>query len=92
MSSLCKSCRAAVVWVTTEDGNAMPVDAAPVRGGNLRLDGTTAVYVQPLLETDEQKAKRSSPTELEAVSLAREYGVTPTAMCSALRRRTWRHL
>lgn len=58
--SLCKSCKAAVLWVTTEDGKAMPVDVAPVRGGNIRLEGSaarpTAVYVQPLLETEQQKA------------------------------------
>lgn len=58
--SLCKSCKATVIWVTTEDGKAMPVDAAPVRNGNIRLEGSaarpTAVYVQPLLETPEHEA------------------------------------
>lgn len=58
--ALCKTCKAAVVWVTTAKGEPMPVDAEPVRGGNIRLEGSaarpTAVYVQPLLESDEQKA------------------------------------
>lgn len=58
--ALCKTCRASVVWVTTEKGEAMPVDAAPVRGGNIRLEGSaarpTAVYVEPLLESEEQRA------------------------------------
>lgn len=58
--AICRTCKAVVVWVTTEKGEAMPVDADPVRGGNIRLEGSaarpTAVYVQPLLETDEQRA------------------------------------
>lgn len=58
MSRALQDRKAAVLWVTTEKGEAMPVDAAPVRGGNIRLEGSaarpTAIYVQPLFETDEQ--------------------------------------
>lgn len=31
----CRSCRAKIVWATTEQGKSMPVDAEPVEGGNV---------------------------------------------------------
>lgn len=33
----CESCAAPVIWTTTENAKAMPVDADPVAGGNLAL-------------------------------------------------------
>lgn len=33
--SACRSCGAAVVWGLTKTGKRMPVDAAPVIGGNV---------------------------------------------------------
>lgn len=57
----CSTCRAPIRWTVTEHGKAMPVDYAPVRGGNivLRDEGTraVAVYVAPLLESDDDKAR-----------------------------------
>lgn len=35
MSARCGSCQAAILWVTTEGGNRMPLDAAPTRDGNV---------------------------------------------------------
>lgn len=59
--SQCSSCKAPIRWTVTEHGKAMPVDFAPVRGGNivLRDEGnrTVAVYTAPLFETAEQKAR-----------------------------------
>lgn len=59
--STCSSCKAPIRWTVTEKGNRMPIDHAPVRGGNivLRDEGRclVAVYVQPLFETEADKAK-----------------------------------
>lgn len=57
MSARCRSCAAPVLWVTTENGKAMPVDAAPSPDGNLVLDGGTARVVAPLLETADERAR-----------------------------------
>jgi len=57
----CSTCRAPIRWTVTEHGKAMPVDYAPVRGGNivLRDEGTrtVAIVAQPLLETPEERAR-----------------------------------
>lgn len=61
MNARCKSCNAPIRWCVTEGGKAMPVDLMPVRGGNITLrdEGvrTVAVYVQPLLEPEEDKGR-----------------------------------
>lgn len=36
-TATCTSCHAPIVWATTDRGRSMPVDAAPVAGGNVRL-------------------------------------------------------
>lgn len=56
----CKSCRAPIVWATTERGRAIPVDAEPHADGNLVLVPVDrGVYLarayQPLFDG---KAKR----------------------------------
>ena len=33
--SKCRSCGAAIIWCKTANGKAMPVDAEPVKDGNL---------------------------------------------------------
>lgn len=47
----CRSCGAAVLWVTTTAGRLMPVDAEPVEGGNVEVlgNGTAVVHGQPEL-------------------------------------------
>lgn len=35
--STCRSCPAPIVWATTRNGKAMPVDAVPVEDGNVEL-------------------------------------------------------
>jgi hypothetical protein len=53
----CRSCKADVIWVTTEHGKHMPVDAKPVPGGDfvvtLMFGGPRARYKQ----TDDDPAK-----------------------------------
>ena len=39
--SVCKSCGAEILWVKTESGKAMPLDAKPVDG--TKVDGTCIV-------------------------------------------------
>lgn len=37
MSSVCKSCGAAIVWASTPKGETVPVDATPSAGGTIEL-------------------------------------------------------
>lgn len=41
----CRSCDAPVVWKRTEAGKAMPIDPAPVAGGNVVLLDDDQVHV-----------------------------------------------
>lgn len=47
----CGSCAAEVIWTVTHKGRRMPVDAAPVEGGNIRLrseaDGDRVIAEYP---------------------------------------------
>lgn len=60
----CRSCRAPIVWATTEQGKSMPIDAGPVDNGNVYyLDQKSSpprVRVlagpQPTLEEDADSA------------------------------------
>ncbi len=45
----CRSCGALIVWVVTQNGKRMPVDAQPSEKGNLRIDNGVA-YVEPAYE------------------------------------------
>lgn len=40
MSDTCRSCGAAIAWAWTEKGRAIPLDAAPVSNGNIKLEPT----------------------------------------------------
>jgi hypothetical protein len=59
--SACRSCRAPIVWVGTEHGKAMPLDAEPYTGDDprglfvIRTDGgkVTGVAVPPDVFADE---------------------------------------
>lgn len=42
----CRSCGVEVVWVVTEAGKKMPVDAKPTEKGNLLLENGVARYVE----------------------------------------------
>jgi hypothetical protein len=37
MPDVCASCKAPLIWATTERGKRMPVDSEPVTGGNILL-------------------------------------------------------
>lgn len=56
----CNSCDAQIVWAVTDSGKRMPVDAAPVVDGRLRLlhiDGQVRVrYVQDHVVVDRYRA------------------------------------
>ena len=41
----CRSCQAPIEWATSVKGKRMPLDAAPVKGGNITLteDGVAVV-------------------------------------------------
>lgn len=46
--SACRSCGAEIIWVVAAaSGKRMPIDAEPVAGGNLVLNGDQVVYVEP---------------------------------------------
>jgi len=38
MSTHCSSCGAPIIWAKSKAGKAMPVDAEPVRDGNVMLE------------------------------------------------------
>lgn len=38
----CRSCKAPLIWATTEGGKLMPLDAEPSERGNVLLQGTQA--------------------------------------------------
>lgn len=38
MSDTCRSCKAPIIWGATEKGRRIPLDPAPVAGGNLELE------------------------------------------------------
>lgn len=42
----CRSCGAEVIWVETEKGRRMPVDAESTEGGNIVLVDGVAKYVK----------------------------------------------
>lgn len=37
-AATCRSCGASIVWAATAKGRRMPIDFAPVAGGNIDLD------------------------------------------------------
>lgn len=39
--SVCRVCPAAIIWAVTANGKAMPVDAEPADGGNVKLTPTS---------------------------------------------------
>lgn len=39
----CRSCGAPVLWITTEKGKRMPVNAEPADGGNVIIDPTSGI-------------------------------------------------
>jgi hypothetical protein len=39
--STCRTCRADIIWAVSANGKAMPIDADPAPGGNVRLTVTT---------------------------------------------------
>ena len=45
--SECRSCGATVIWAQTESGKWMPLDAVPVVGGTLWLDGKNVKAGKP---------------------------------------------
>lgn len=49
--SRCRSCHAEILWCATVTGKRIPINAKPVQGGNIRLDGEcdciVAVIVAP---------------------------------------------
>lgn len=48
-TSECRSCEAEIIWVETEKGRRMPIDADPSPGGRFALsaDGKTVAFVPP---------------------------------------------
>lgn len=58
--SACRSCGAAVRWVKTQRGAAMPLDFDPTAAGNVRID----VGVGVVLAGDDLAAARSAGAEL----------------------------
>jgi len=53
--SVCRSCHAPVLWVVTQAGKRMPLDAAPTDAGNVIRYGDAA----RVLTADEVAARRS---------------------------------
>ena len=53
--SECRSCSAAIIWVETEKGKKMPIDAEPGTGGRFALsaDGRTVSFVHTHLARDD---------------------------------------
>lgn len=49
MASKCQSCGATITWAKTENGRAMPLDAAPVDNGNMQVVDGVAIIVGDLL-------------------------------------------
>ena len=50
MSAKCRSCGAAILWVKTQSGKSMPVDAQPCEDGNVCVatcEGGPTAFVPP---------------------------------------------
>jgi hypothetical protein len=41
----CKSCDAPIMWAPTENGKSIPLDPAPVEGGNVQIDADGTAHV-----------------------------------------------
>lgn len=48
----CKSCGASIIWIKTKSANLMPIDAAPVEGGNIAILDDTAHTISGKLFDD----------------------------------------
>lgn len=44
-----------MIWKTTNTGKSIPVDAEPVRDGNLVFEGKLAVTFQPLIHGEQDR-------------------------------------
>lgn len=53
--STCRSCEAEIIWVETEKGKRMPIDAEPGPGGRFTLsdDGKTVAFVHTHMARDD---------------------------------------
>lgn len=49
---LCKTCGARILWSKTARGRPIPLDEEPVKGGNIRIENGTALYVKPEPEVE----------------------------------------
>lgn len=56
----CASCNAAVVWVVTEAGKRMPVDAVPSDKGNLILRDGKALHESKVPEAERPAERYTS--------------------------------
>jgi hypothetical protein len=43
----CKGCQATIIWARTEGGKNMPLDYAPVTGGNIELREGVVTFARP---------------------------------------------
>lgn len=80
MPDVCKSCKAPVIWATTQNGNRMPVDSEPVEGGNIVLshrrvgEPPVAVYQRKMdiakLAAEHERSPQGGPLRLFASHFA----------------------
>lgn len=56
----CKSCKAPILWTTTVNGKAMPVDVEPSERGNIHLASTIEGVGATVLDKKRLEAARAS--------------------------------
>jgi hypothetical protein len=80
----CRSCGAAIIWVKTETGKAIPLDAEPTEGGNIIINvlggGIEVAHVETVTET---KARFDCPIPAGRVAFVSHFATCPQA-------NTWR--
>ena len=72
MKTLCRSCRAEIVWLKTTGGKAMPVDAASVQEGD-KLYSYTRHISHFASCPDAKKFRRAKPAGAEHENNRREH-------------------
>jgi hypothetical protein len=76
----CRSCGAAIIWVKTETGKAIPLDAEPTEGGNIIIsvlgDGVEVAHVETVIET---KARLACPIPAGRTAFLSHFATCPEA-------------
>ena len=74
----CRSCRAPIVWAVTERGKDMPIDQAPVEGGNVYFVGSPGSRVVRVL-SDPQPTLEEQTDSADGLRYVTHFATCPQA-------------